>query len=145
MLPPRSYPRNELSLFLRGLSAKVTNLRKTDTPFLAGKQFPTEGLGYIWLIIPTRCLGIYMVVLGDMYIICICILQWIRTVYGFVTHRLNENHAAWNNELYNISRQSQVQQPNGSKVKWAGCSLIIGVGCRVQVFLALSSIAQSVC
>ena len=30
-------------------------------------------------------------------------------------------------------------------VKWAECSLIIGTGCRVQVFLAWSSIAQSVC
>ena len=34
--------------------------------------------------------------------------------------------------------------PNGSGVRWAECLLIIGMGCRVQVF-ALSSIAQSVC
>ena len=34
--------------------------------------------------------------------------------------------------------------PNGSGVRWAECLLIIGTGCRVQVF-AWSSIAQSVC
>ena len=43
-----------------------------------------------------------------------------------------------------VYRQSQVRMPNGSGVKWAECSLIIGTGCRVQVF-AWSSIAQSVC
>ena len=31
-------------------------------------------------------------------------------------------------------RQSQVRKPNGSEVKWAECSLIIGTGCWVQVF-----------
>ena len=41
-------------------------------------------------------------------------------------------------------RQSQVRMPNGCGVEWAGYSLIIGKGCRVQVF-AWSSIAQSVC
>ena len=46
------------------------------------------------------------------------------------------------NGLY---RQSQVRMPNGCGVEWAECSLIIGTGCRVQVFLAWSSIAQSVC
>ena len=44
-------------------------------------------------------------------------------------------------ELY---RQSQVRKSIDSGVKWAECSLIIGTGCRVQVF-AWSSIAQSVC
>ena len=29
---------------------------------------------------------------------------------------------------------SQVRKPNGSEVKWAECSLIIGTGCWVQVF-----------
>ena len=33
-----------------------------------------------------------------------------------------------------VYRQSQVQMPNGSGVRWAACLLIIGAGCRVQVF-----------
>ena len=33
-----------------------------------------------------------------------------------------------------VYRQSQVRKPTGSGVKWAECSLIIGTGCRVQVF-----------
>ena len=33
-----------------------------------------------------------------------------------------------------VYRQSQVRKPNGSEVKWAECSLIIGTGCWVQVF-----------
>ena len=49
--------------------------------------------------------------------------------------------------MYNkhVYRQSQVRMPNGCGVEWAECSLIIGTGCRVKVFLAWSSIAQSVC
>ena len=38
-----------------------------------------------------------------------------------------------NNNKYTY-RQSQVQMPNGSGVRWAECLLIIGTGCRVQVF-----------
>ena len=37
-----------------------------------------------------------------------------------------------------------MRKSTDSGVKWAACSLIIGMGCRVQVF-AWSSIAQSVC
>ena len=48
-----------------------------------------------------------------------------------------------NNNKY-VYRQSRVRKPNGSGVEWAECLLIIGTGCRVQVF-AWSSIAQSVC
>ena len=48
-----------------------------------------------------------------------------------------------NNNKY-VYRQSQVRKSTDSGVKWAECSLIIGTGCRVQVF-AWSSIAQSVC
>ena len=33
-----------------------------------------------------------------------------------------------------VFRQSQVPMPNESGVEWAECSLIIGTGCRVQVF-----------
>ena len=43
-----------------------------------------------------------------------------------------------------VYRQVQVRMPNGSGVRWAECLLIMGTGCRVQVF-AWSSIAQSVC
>ena len=48
-----------------------------------------------------------------------------------------------NNNKY-VYRPSQVRMPNGSGVRWAECLLIIGTGCRVQVF-SLTSIAQSVC
>ena len=49
-----------------------------------------------------------------------------------------------NNNKY-VYRQSQVRMTNGSGIRWAECLLIIGTGCRAQVFLASSSIAQSVC
>ena len=38
-----------------------------------------------------------------------------------------------NNNKY-VYRQSQVRMPNGSGVRWAEHLLIIGTGCRVQVF-----------
>ena len=38
-----------------------------------------------------------------------------------------------NNNKY-VYRQSQVRKPIGNKVEWAECLLIIGTGCRVQVF-----------
>ena len=38
------------------------------------------------------------------------------------------------NNNKHVYRQSQVRKPNGSEVKWAECSLIIGTGCWVQVF-----------
>ena len=38
-----------------------------------------------------------------------------------------------NNNKY-VYRQSQVRKSTDSGVKWAECSLIIGTGCRVQVF-----------
>ena len=49
------------------------------------------------------------------------------------------------NNNKHVYRQSQVRKPIGNKVEWAECLLIMGTGCRVQVFLAWSSIAQSVC
>ena len=41
-----------------------------------------------------------------------------------------------NNNKY-VYRQSQVRMSNGSGVRWAECLLIIGTGCRVQVFFSL--------
>ena len=38
------------------------------------------------------------------------------------------------NNNKHVYRQSQVRKPIGSKVEWAECLLIIGTGCRVQVF-----------
>ena len=38
-----------------------------------------------------------------------------------------------NNNKY-VYRQSQVRKSTNSRVKWTECSLIIGTGCRVQVF-----------
>ena len=48
------------------------------------------------------------------------------------------------NNNKHVYRQSQVRKSTDSGAKWAECSLIIGTGCRIQVF-AWSSIAQSVC
>ena len=38
------------------------------------------------------------------------------------------------NSNKHVYRQSQVRKPTGSEVEWAECLLIIGTGCRVQVF-----------
>ena len=38
------------------------------------------------------------------------------------------------NNNKHVYRQSQVRKPIGSKVEWAECLLIMGTGCRVQVF-----------
>ena len=38
------------------------------------------------------------------------------------------------NKNKHVYHQSQVRMPNGCGVEWAECSLIIGTGCRVQVF-----------
>ena len=38
------------------------------------------------------------------------------------------------NNNKHVYRQSQVRMPTGSGVEWAECSLIIGTGCRLQVF-----------
>ena len=38
-----------------------------------------------------------------------------------------------NNNKY-VYRQSQVRKSTDNAVKWAECSLIIGTGCRIQVF-----------
>ena len=42
-----------------------------------------------------------------------------------------------NNNKY-VYRQNQVRKSTDSGVKWAECSLIIGTGCRVQVFSLIS-------
>ena len=77
------------------------------------------------------CICMYLCICICMYVcmyVCTCLCQSIE---------INNNK--------HVYRQSQVRMPNGCGVKWAECSLIIGTGCRVQVFLAWSSIAQSVC
>ena len=68
-------------------------------------------------------------------------------MYIYILYDLNIACPCQSIEINNnkhVYRQSQVRKPNGSEVKWAEWSLIIGTGCRVQVF-AWSSIAQSVC
>ena len=63
---------------------------------------------------------------------------YIRTLQALC----NENpHTIHNNK--HVYHQSQVRKPTGCGVEWAECSLITGMGCRVQV-LAWSSTAQSV-
>ena len=41
-----------------------------------------------------------------------------------------------NNTKY-VYHQNQVPRPNGSEVKWAECSLIIGTGSWIQVIFSL--------
>ena len=50
------------------------------------------------------------------------------------------------NNNKHVYRQSQVRMQNGCGVKWAECLLIIGTGCRVQVFNLIldSSVGLSV-
>ena len=51
-----------------------------------------------------------------------------------------------NNNKY-VYRLSHVRKSTDSRVKWAECSLIIGTGCRVQVFSLIldSSVGLSAC
>ena len=77
-----------------------------------------------------RCGNIYLYTFpwGSAYLKIACLCQSIEI----------------NNNIY-VYRQSQVRMPNGSGVRWAECLLIIGTDCRVRVYLAWFSIAQSVC
>ena len=50
---------------------------------------------------------------------------------------IDESFRAVNNK--HVYRQSQVRKPNGSEVKWAEYSLIIGTGCWVFFSLILDS------
>ena len=81
-----------------------------------------------------------------------CLRPWVRILYSAEENNLSpfdSNIACLcqsidiNNNKH-VYRQNQVRKPTGSEVQWAECLLIIGTGCRVQVF-AWSSIAQSVC
>ena len=81
-----------------------------------------------------------------------CLRPWVRILHSAEVNNLSpfdSNIACLcqsieiNNNKH-VYRQSQVRMPTGSEVEWAECLLIIGTGCRVQVF-AWSSIAQSVC
>ena len=58
-----------------------------------------------------------------------------KTVCLCQSFKINNKH---------VYRQSQVQKPIGSVVKWAEYSLTIGTGCWIQV-IAWSSLAQPVC
>ena len=51
-----------------------------------------------------------------------------------VNYALTNSSCIIINNNKHVYRQSQVRMPNGSGVEWAECSLIIGTGCRVQVF-----------
>ena len=81
-----------------------------------------------------------------------CLRPWVRILHSAEENNLSPFHSniaclcqsiEINNKKH-VYRQSQVRKPTGSEVEWAECLLIIGTGCRVQVF-AWSSIAQSVC
>ena len=54
-----------------------------------------------------------------------------RQLVSFRKSRACARASKYNKHVY---RQSQVRMPNSSGVGWAECSLIMGLGCRVQVF-----------
>ena len=61
------------------------------------------------------------------------------------THKLTELSRIKLKTCTPVYRQSQVRKSTDSGVKWAECSLIIGTGCRVQVFSLIldSSVGMS--
>ena len=71
-----------------------------------------------------------------------CLRPWVRILHSAEEDNLSpfdSNTACLcksieiNNNKH-VYRQSQVRKPTGSEVEWAECLLIIGTGCRVQVF-----------
>ena len=71
-----------------------------------------------------------------------CLGPWVPILHSAEEHNLSPfdlNIACLcqkieiNNNKY-VYCQSQVRESTDSRVKWAECSLIIGTGCRVQVF-----------
>ena len=97
-----------------------------------------------------------MWIMHDMQsVICICIYMYIYIYIYIYAEEHNLSPFDLNiaclcqsieiNNNKHVYRQSQVRKSTDSGAKWAECSMIIGTGCRVQVFLAWSSIAQSVC
>ena len=66
--------------------------------------------------------------------VCMYVCMYVRTyVRTYVRMYCLCQSIQINNNKY-VYRQSQVRMPNGSGVRWAECLLIIGTGCRVQVF-----------
>ena len=51
----------------------------------------------------------------------------------YQSFEINSKSIEINNNKH-VYRQSQVRKSTDSGAKWAECSLIIGTGCRVQVF-----------
>ena len=71
-----------------------------------------------------------------------CMRPWVRILHSAEEDNLSpfdSNIACLcqtieiNNNKH-VYRQRQVRKPTGSEVEWAECLLIIGTGCRVQVF-----------
>ena len=71
-----------------------------------------------------------------------CLRPWVRILHSAEEDnlsRFDSNIACLcqsieiNNNKH-VYRQSQVRKPTGIEVEWAECLLIIGTGCRVQVF-----------
>ena len=71
-----------------------------------------------------------------------CLRPWVRILHSAEEDNLSpfdSNIACLcqsieiNNNKH-VYRQSQVRKPTGSEVEWTECLLIIGTGCRVQVF-----------
>ena len=68
------------------------------------------------------CVYVYVHVYVYVYVyVCVCVC-----VYACMCIEINNNK--------HVYRQSQVRKPTGSEVEWAEYLLIIGTGCRVQVF-----------
>ena len=90
---------------------------------------PIHLSGFIYMC-PQIMRGIRQQKLKIFSILCSLNLDILSCIimYGFLCQSIEIN----NNKC--VYRQSQVRMPNGSGVRWADCLLIIGTGCRVQVF-----------
>ena len=128
-------------------------------PFRVYRQSPVRmpnGSGVRWaeclLIIGTGCrVQVFSLILDSSVVLSAGIQSaedWVsETFWVRILHSAEEDNLSpfdskiaclcqrieINNNKY-VYRQSQVRMPNGSGVRWAECLLIIGTGCRVQVF-----------
>ena len=116
---------SQLTVGLSGLNARWSKGRAVEFKFFAWSSIAQSVCQQAFSLLAIWCLGPRVQILHsaeehklspfDLNIACLC--QSIEI----------------NNNKY-VYRQSQVRKSIDSGVKWAECSLIIGTGCRVQVF-----------
>ena len=76
----------------------------------------------------------------------VCVCARVYSVWVQILHSAEEDNLSPFDLNIACLCQSQVRKPIGSGVEWAECSLIIGTGCRGQVFSLIldSSVGLSV-